>query len=234
MVTGSRSQIGNGTSEDRCSGGLVMVLAAARNQIQPHDLLRLRSAALLARAAPKWVSESPARSSWVVARYRTTPDGLLAVGVRGSQRNQRWDTMILPTDIGLRVTPEQLVYRIGHLDNTSPAAEALRQLRRRLHGLALRWGPIGSAGFELASGLVTMDRDSDLDIVVRFGRPAPRQLVDSLQSVVQNLPAIVDVQLDLGFGAVSLAELMSPKSKILARTRSGERLMPTELCWLRA
>lgn len=208
-----------------------MRVTAALGELQPHDLLRLYDPMLLSRSAPKWVQVSPTRSVWVVVRRAAAPDGRISVGVRGMQRNQRWTTTVSVSDVAQIVTPEQLVYRIGQLRSEMPAAQALVALRGQLQRLPLRWGPTGSAGFELATGLTTIHAGSDLDVVLRFRKPTQRKLLGQLQAIVSSLPTRVDTQLSFTFGTVSLEELMSGRLTVLVESRGGPIRMPADACW---
>lgn len=208
-----------------------MRTTAALGQLQPHDLLRLYDPMLLSRSAPKWVQTSPARSVWVVVCRAVAPNGRIMVGVRGVQHDQRWTTTVSVSDMAEIVTPEQLVYRIGNLRSDMPAAQALVALRGQLQRLPLRWGPTGSAGFELATGLTTIHPGSDLDVVLRFRQPTRRTLVTRLHAIVSSLPARVNTQLSFAFGTVALEELMSGRLTVLVETRGGPIRMSSDACW---
>ncbi|TGD84602.1 hypothetical protein BayCH28_24675 [Mycolicibacterium sp. CH28] len=90
------------------------------------------------------------------------------------------------------------------------------------------WGPTGSVGFELATGIPTATDASDLDVIVRVRH------VDS--STLQRLCAIhdrlaqqavrVDCQVDTQAGAIALGELVSAGTEVLVRTPAGPRLLP--------
>lgn len=210
-----------------------MVLAVVRGELRPHDLLRLRDPMNIPSSAPDWVRASLARSEWVVVRRAKTQFSRVAVGVRGPDRNQRWGTTVSVTEIIERVTPEQLAYRVDCQQPELPAMRALQILRQRLQTIPVRWGPTGSVGFELASGLSVIHCHSDVDIVVRFRRPAQRRLLSRLHGETQNLPARVDAQLDFDFGAVALDELMSGAHHVLVKSSAGPMLMPADACWRR-
>lgn len=192
--------------------------------VRAHDLLRLTNPGQLTHAAPAWVAPALVKAPWAVVRRSVASPGRAAVGVRGATRGQRWGTTIALADCVEHFAPEQLLDRIHSLRSAVPAACALRVLRERLHGLPLQWGPTGSAGFELATQVETLHRDSDLDIVVR-GLP-DRVLLDHLCRAIDALPARVDVQLELGIGAVALHEFMSGAHELLVKTPTGPSLVP--------
>jgi phosphoribosyl-dephospho-CoA transferase len=95
----------------------------------------------------------------------------------------------------------------------------------------MHWGPTGSAGFELASGLATLSAASDLDVVLRCRAPAPRVLLQRVGNRLRGLPTPVDAQLDLGSGAVALDELLSGTKHVLLRTPSGPTIVLAEQIW---
>lgn len=203
---------------------------AAPETVRVHDLVRLADPAELAGDAPDWVSEALAQAPWAVVRRDVAPDGHIAVGVRGQTRAQRWGAVARTGNVSEVVTPEELVVRVGCVPPRMPAAQALLELRARLRTLPVQWGPTGSAGFELATGLATLRPASDLDIVVHAqphrDLPAQWDLLVQLGAAFRNLPARVDAQLALDVGAVALEELLSGAGEVLVKTPSGPALMP--------
>ena len=176
---------------------------------------------------PAWVPASLARASWVVVRRARTPAGLIPVGVRGRARAERFATLLAPEAIAARVTPEDLA-----------AARGWRQLPRArwvgsLHvldavdelfaSLGLAWGPTGSVGFELATGLAAASVASDLDVVVRSPEPWPLESAREIADHLNRLPTCVDAQLDTPAGAVMLNEYARGE-RVLLRTPDGPRL----------
>ncbi|MEE6179135.1 malonate decarboxylase holo-ACP synthase [Mycobacterium sp. 050134] len=203
-----------------------MDIAGATHTVRAHDLLRLKRPDQLAGDAPPWARQSLVRAPWAVVRRAVAPNDHIAVGVRGCTRGKRWGTTTAATNVVELLTPEQLVDRVDRIRSQVPAARALVELRRRLRNLPLQWGPTGSAGFELATGLATLGPDSDLDIVIR-GRP-PQHLFDRLPNVLDDLPARVDAQLDLEIGAVALAEVFCGAREVLVKTPTGIFLVSTK------
>jgi len=89
--------------------------------------------------------------------------------------------------------------------------------------LGLAWGPTGSVGFELATGVAAADTTSDLDVVVRAPEPWPLENVREIADYLNQLPARVDAQLDAPAGAVTLDEY-ARGGRVLLRTPDGPRL----------
>jgi phosphoribosyl-dephospho-CoA transferase len=197
--------------------------------VRTHDLLRLTSGAGLRHeeSVPDWVPTSLARAPWVVVRRARPPAGLIPVGVRGSARAQRFAALLAPDAVAACVTPEDLVAervwhhiprarRVGYL----LVLDAVDEL---FSSLGLIWGPTGSVGFELATGVAAAGTASDLDVVVRAPEPWPLEGAREIADHLNRLPARVDAQLDVPVGAMSLAEY-ARGGRVLLRTPDGPTL----------
>ncbi|BBY62113.1 malonate decarboxylase holo-ACP synthase [Mycolicibacterium helvum] len=191
----------------------------------PHDLLRL-STAVPATGAPEWIAETLRAAPWVVVRRGIAPNGLIPVGVRGINRSERYATEVYPGVICEMVAPEDLAHVA--VSDELPALSTLKNVRCLLADADLPWGPTGSVGFALATGLATATPDSDLDLLVR----APQGVTEALPALVQlhdqfrSLAARVDCQVETPSGAVALAELVGRQPDIMVRTARGPCLMP--------
>ncbi len=198
--------------------------------MRPHDLLRLASGAGVRYegTAPAWVPASLARAPWVVVRRARTPDGLIPVGVRGRTRGERFAALLATDSVAARVTPEELAAARGwrHL----PRARWMGSLRvldvvdELFASLGLAWGPTGSVGFELATGVAAASTTSDLDVIVRAPEPRPLDSAREISKDLARLPTRVDVQLDAPAGAMLLTEY-ARGDRVLLRTPDGPRLV---------
>ncbi len=103
------------------------------------------------------------------------------------------------------------------------ALRILDTLDELFSSLGLVWGPTGSVGFELATGVAAVGTASDLDVVVRAPEPWPLEYAREVADDLARLPARVDVQLDAPAGAVMLAEY-ARGGRVLLRTPDGPRL----------
>jgi phosphoribosyl-dephospho-CoA transferase len=89
----------------------------------------------------------------------------------------------------------------------------------------MSWGPGGSVGYELASGIPAVCADSDLDLIIF----APRRLeiteAQDLWRMISSAPGKVDALVETPFCGFSLKEFVttSPR-KILLRTSDGRIL----------
>lgn len=195
-----------------------------------HDLLEaVRSDAVLADiAVPGWVTERLARAPLVVVRRAPSRQGYLPVGVRGNTRSERFAAWLSPSDIKARIAPEHLVrrrawqftQRSAHVLHFALLERVAQEMRA--HGLA--WGPVGSVGYELASGVAAVTATSDLDLIVRARAEFSRKTARALAAKLTCLQIPVDVQLETPYGAVALSEYASG-SRVALRTTYGPRLV---------
>lgn len=198
--------------------------------MRPNDMLRLAGGAGLRHEglAPAWVTASLARAPWVVVRRVRAPAGLIPVGVRGRARGERFAALLAPDAVAARVTPEDLAAARGW--RRMPRARQAGSLRvldavdELFVSLGLAWGPTGSVGFELATGVAATGAASDLDVVVRAPEPWPLERAREIADYLDRLPARVDAQLDAPAGAVALDEY-ARGGRVLLRTPDGPRLI---------
>ena len=153
-------------------------------------------------------------------------DGLIPVGVRGSQRHERWAGFTRLSEALETRRPDQL--RMLLAEDSRRALQAFRTLsylESHLVGLDMSWGPGGSVGYELASGIPAVRPDSDLDFILF----APKQLeiteARDLWRTISSAPGKVDALVETPFCGFSLEEFVttSPR-KILFRTSDGRIL----------
>ena len=121
-----------------------------------HDLILLRteSAVISTQGAPACPYLNPNQRPWVVVRRGRISDGLIPVGVRGSQRHERCAGFTELSEVLETRRPDQL--RLLLAEDSRRALQAFRTLsylESRLAGLDMSWGPGGSVGYELASGI---------------------------------------------------------------------------------
>jgi phosphoribosyl-dephospho-CoA transferase len=199
-----------------------------------HDLLRVAGPDALVPVTGTQVAAgvmlSLGAAPWVVVRRAPrAADGALPVGVRGRTRSERVGAWLLPDGVARRLTPEELPGRLPSLPDDRrlavPALGALDRVRDALTPFQLGWGPGGSVGFELATGLATARPASDLDLVIRAHTPLPRTVAVRLASTLAALPVRVDTQLETPLGGVSLVEYARDEGPVLLRTVHGPRLV---------
>jgi phosphoribosyl-dephospho-CoA transferase len=201
--------------------------------MRAHDLLQISGLADLVyvgwelpeKRCPLWVERSLQEASFVVVRRANLFDGMIPVGVRGSLRAQRFAAYLAPESIRNRITPEQLATNRGWVANARteqiPSLKALAGIERKLANLSLAYGPTGSIGFELASGLPKATATSDLDLLIRAPERLPMQVAQALITIFSGSPCRVDAQLETPRGAVSLAEYARGENPLLLRQAGG-------------
>ena len=191
---------------------------------RPHDLLRIASVAQLCREGPTWLRPALRQAPWVVVRRDRCAPGYVPVGVRGPSRSHRHATVIEAGTVTEVRSPPDLVERVDRLPDL-PVTEALRQAAALLTPTGLRWGPGGSVGFTLATGVSVVTASSDLDLVMTVDDVPPLTMLADLREAFRELPARVDCQIDLPIGGVALDELVVTADRVLVRTADGPSLM---------
>jgi phosphoribosyl-dephospho-CoA transferase len=193
-----------------------------------HDLLLLEADSVSSDDGPKpdWVTSSRAQSLWVVVRRAAAPAGLVAVGLRGINRQHRWGGFVEISGIRARVRPSELSSDMAQRTTLAvPAFAALAWIEGQLEKSGLDWGPVGSVGFELATGKQVVTATSDLDIAlfapVRFTRDAAREFWTMMSAA----PAKVDVRVETPHCGFSLEEYAREGTEqVLIRLPASRRL----------
>jgi phosphoribosyl-dephospho-CoA transferase len=186
-----------------------------------HDLLLMRSGVVSSAgvAKPAWVSSSRGGNPWVVVRRANAPGGLVAAGIRGIHRDQRWGGFVELADVKQRFRPSQLSSCMARPARLAlPVLAALSWLERQLGRSGLDWGPVGSVGFELATGRQVISATSDLDLALFAPTRFTRATARDLWSVMSAAPAKVDVRVETPHCGFSLEEFAREGTeKVLVR-----------------
>lgn len=199
-----------------------------------HSLLHVADADVLEweSAPPDWVAAALRRAPYVVTRRSLPRSEAVPVGVRGGARRQRAAAWLSLGAVDECTTPQMLAaqraWRQRRDFAVMPAVAVLEQAAMILdsQGMAGRWGPGGSVGFELASGVISTTPTSDLDIVLYAEGSMARDDAARLQAELSSLPVRIDVLLETPNGAVSLAEYSTGVGAMLLRSALGPRLVP--------
>jgi phosphoribosyl-dephospho-CoA transferase len=197
-----------------------------------HDLLRLRdSGDFVSRGpVPEWVRESLSPAPWVVVRRAPMEGEYLPVGVRGESRSDRLAGFIHSSSIVEGVRPQQLsasrAWERGLRRDELPAMRALPFVHEILRASNVHWGPIGSVGLELATGVQVAHRTSDLDLIVRLPNfLVPPAITKNLAAILKGTEVRVDLLLETVAGAISFREYISGAPNLLLRSVNGPRLV---------
>jgi phosphoribosyl-dephospho-CoA transferase len=188
---------------------------------------------------PRWVEAALKRAPWVVVRRGRIQAGAIPVGVRGLTRAQRFAAWLAAADVAERRSPEELWDGVENRPapglacapeqtrtEAVPALTALARVAPLLAFRGYRWGPGGSVGFELATGIATATASSDLDVILRQARRLETDEARALQAALAEAaaPARIDALLETPRGGVSLADLAAAPTRVLVRTPDGPRL----------
>jgi phosphoribosyl-dephospho-CoA transferase len=198
-----------------------------KEAVRVHDLLWIsRDTELFSLGQPAWVRDVLTRSSVVVVRRADAAPGFIAVGIRGSSRGQRHAAFLRKADVLAYRTPESLAAeQVWHEASAAlplPLLGALKMVgdfSKRNH---LVWGPIGSVGYQLATGMPVTDATSDLDMLVRCDDFLSRASLRSLHTIHPGLVRI-DVILEGPAGAVALEEYLQDRPALIKTVR-GPRI----------
>jgi phosphoribosyl-dephospho-CoA transferase len=207
------------------AGGMLPV---AKHSPRVHDLLQLRSGVVSSAGVvkPDWVASSTAPNLWVVVRRAMAPNGLVAVGIRGINRQQRWGGFARISDASERVRPSQLSSHMARRTRIGlPALAALVWVEGQLGRSELDWGPLGSVGFELATGEPVISEQSDLDIALFAPRRFTRDTARDLWSLMSAAPIKVDVRVETPYCGFSLEEYAREGTEqVLVRLPASRKL----------
>jgi phosphoribosyl-dephospho-CoA transferase len=203
-------------------------------QPQAHDLLWISDAADLtfAGALPAWASAAWLMRAPVVVR-RERAMNRVAVGLRGHIRSQRCAAYLAHTGILRRLQPEMLVRENDDMQAWAafPVVAALRACTALLDDSDLRWGPTGSLGFSLASGINMLRAESDLDILVRAHQPLNMTQIRHLRAALASDLCRIDIQIDTGQGGFAFAEYLQGNPRLMLKTDVGPVLVSDPWEW---
>jgi phosphoribosyl-dephospho-CoA transferase len=180
--------------------------------VRVHDLLEIDAARFLREQAsvPEWVVQSLREAPFVVVRRGlASSEGGIAIGVRGTRRNERWAGECDSSVVRVVVTPQALLGRIGPAMARAaeiPALRSLPLLTERWGELRFAWGPGGSVGFEIATGRHVASPQSDLDVVIYADTSITPVAARGLCDGAEGLPAAVDIRVETPICGFSLTE----------------------------
>lgn len=199
-----------------------LVLIADRGTLTAPDGGALAHAAMRAAAADV---PDGCPGAWAVVRRAPAAPGLLAVGLRGAARSERYAACAPADGVVRHLTPDSVPPAPAPGREWLPAFRTLAAFRETAVRLRLgnQWGPGGSVGFELATGRPAVTGHSDLDAVLRAPEPLPRHLVARLLDAGTPYPARLDLCVETPLGAFSAAEWLREGTggRIVLKTPGG-------------
>lgn len=196
---------------------------------RPHDLLWTQDwhGLVFADPVPPWAVQ--ARNAGqpavvVVRRDRTGDPALLPVGLRGVDRSQRLGALLQRAAVAHWVSPEKLARAPAPGWPPDPGAAkvfaTLERISPLLDASGLVWGPTGSLGYTLATGLPALHCGSDIDLLVRAPSPLSAPQARLLHAAAASDGCRVDLQVDTGRGGFSFTE-WSRGGAVLLKTDVG-------------
>ena len=195
--------------------------------VRPHDLLWIADDAELCRELqPAWARDALSRMPVVVVRRVEAPPGFAAVGIRGPRRELRFAAFVKLRHVKNLQTPESLASERGWHENLAAIPPRLREALTLFNELSVRqkfvWGPVGSVGYQLATGLPVTTGESDVDVLIRCQVPPDPLMLSAVRDVARKSMNRLDVILEGPPGAVALEELHS--RDVLLKTSRGPRI----------
>ncbi|WP_410160642.1 malonate decarboxylase holo-ACP synthase [Acinetobacter baylyi] len=192
-------------------------------RFRPHDLLWGMTCEMLPEDAPHWVKDAVGDDRPVVVRRAKSDSGIVPVGIRGMQRNQRFATHMNDNVITKCVQPESLVHQDLRLyPHLEQRLNAVASVMNHQHFV---WGYTGSVGFELATGLKTVTQSSDIDLLIRTEQPMSKLDAQDILKRLADLNLRIDIQLQTPNGGVALQEWASVTGKVLLKRNEGAFLV---------
>jgi len=210
-------------------------MAGGGAHFRPHDLLWIADGRALQsdEPFPPWVTPHWLQLAPVVVRRERVEDATrIPVGLRGMARSERVAAILRADAVVRSASPEMLAYeacRERLAAQAVPPLAALARLAPLLDALGLPWGPTGSMGFALATGLPVLREQSDLDLVIRSASPLTSEQTRLLRSAAKGEVCRIDIQIDTGHGAFAFAEWTArrdQRDRVLLKTDDGPILTP--------
>jgi phosphoribosyl-dephospho-CoA transferase len=197
-------------------------------RLDVHDLVWISDdAQLYSLPHPDWACDALRRSPVVVVRRAQAPPDFVAVGVRGTGREQRHGTMLCRADVQACRTPESLAaergWSNGETQISVPICDALTIVREYSLKEGLVWGPIGSVGYQLATKASVTNLSSDLDVMIRCHAPPDRNQMRMFDEHLRKAPVRVDVVLEGPCGGVAMREYLNG-DEVLIKDSRGARI----------
>jgi len=195
--------------------------------VRAHDLLWIaEDAELLPKVEPDWVRDALSLMPVVVVRRAEAPPGFAAVGIRGQSRELRFAAFVELRHVKHLQTPESLASQRRWLESLAATPPHLREALTLFNELSVRqkfvWGPVGSVGYQLATGLPVTSGESDVDVLIRCLVPPDPLMLSAVRDVARKRMNRLDVILEGPPGAVALEELHS--REVLLKTSRGPRM----------
>ena len=184
---------------------------------------------------PDWAKDALQRAPYMVMRRAEICNGLIPAGIRGSERSQRLAYWLPQNIIDEVITPYSLVeeknWKAVYTASAPATVDTLRQITSIMNDTGCEWGPTGSTGFELATGLPTIKESSDLDLIIEVPEILNVKTAKLLLDRIGDISTVrLDIQMNTALGGFSLKEYTSSPT-VLVKTALGPRLVDVSSLW---
>lgn len=205
-------------------------------ELNPHDLVRIQGMEDLYSGYPfpDWVEEALLKAPYAVVRRAEHTDGI-PVGIRGIERGQRCAAWARTEKIMEVIRPYSLVdpaqWKVSYPVTVPATIQTLKMITPFMQAAAYEWGPTGSSGFELATGIPSIKDTSDLDLVINFPERITIAQAGSLLDQLEGLSLVrMDVQMNTPAGGVALKEYILG-GQVLVKTSTAPVLQDANSLW---
>lgn len=166
---------------------------------------------------PLWFS-TPAESFIAVVRRDFSPEGKVPVGLRGSNRAERFGLFIDSEFVLERTRPEELTKRLHAFSIRDRHITFLRGLAE--HSFPFQWGITGSIAYSLLTEEKHWRETSDIDLRIYLPQKVPRDFFDDWLQTLNRSPVRIDTQIETPLGGFALKEWLKA-DKVLLKTDRG-------------
>ena len=203
--------------------------------IKPHDIIKIKDINRFIKSIDNfnWIEESLTKAPFVVVRRGEILGDKIPVGIRGDSRDKRHGAYLEEENILDVITPyeisnKRLWTKNNHIKESN-IFKALEVVEKVLKDKKLKWGPTGSTAFELVSNVITINENSDLDILVKAPDYFSVEEAKAINEKLQKVPCKIDIQLEVPQGIVSLVEYARGDNPILLRANDGGYILAKEI-----
>lgn len=200
-------------------------------ELKPHDIIKIKNIPKIVENIKdcQWIDEALKKAPFVVVRRGEFINGNIPIGIRGDSRDKRYGTYLKQENILEVISPEKIAQKKLWLNNDhikmSKIFNALQIVDSVLKDKGLEWGPTGSTAFELVSNVITINENSDLDILIKTPNFLAVESAKEINEKLQKVPCKIDIQLEVPKGIISLVEYARGDNPILLRTNEGYSLI---------
>ena len=210
---------------------IIKIYSEKNLDLKPHDIIKVKNIDEIIRNVKdcRWIEETLKKAPFVVVRRGEFIEGEVPIGIRGKTRDERYGTYLKRENILEVIVPQDISEKKLWLTNnhirTSEIFNALKITDSVLKEKNLKWGPTGSTAFELVSDVETINKNSDLDILIKVPNFFCINEAKEINEKLQKVPCKIDIQLEVPRGIISLVEYGRGANPILLRTNEGYSLV---------